>query len=111
NGLVWIATEDGLNRYDGSKFTIYKQNDKDENSLLNNYIRIVYEDSRDRLLIGFFNGLQRYDYATDKFTKIPVLLENGYEYGSHVLTILERKNGDVIIGTSGQGLLFLRGED
>src|SRR5690606_39495803 len=35
NQLIWIATEDGLNRYDGSKFTIYKREDGNENSLLN----------------------------------------------------------------------------
>lgn len=110
NQLIWIATEDGLNRYDGSKFTIYKREDGNENSLLNNYVRVVYEDSRRNLLIGFFNGLQSYDYATDTFRKIPILLEGGYEYGSHVLTIMERKNGDVLIGTSGQGLLLLKGE-
>lgn len=110
DGLIWIATEDGLNRYDGSKFTIYKQNDRNETTLLNNYVRLLYEDSKGRLLIGFFNGLQQYDYATDTFRKIPILLENGYEYASHVLTILERKNGDILIGTSGQGLLLLKVE-
>lgn len=108
NQLIWISTEDGLNRYDGSKFTIYKKDDENENSLLNNYVRLVYEDSKGRLLIGFFNGLQSYDYATDTFRKIPIILDGGYEYGSHVLTILERRNGDVLIGTSGQGLLKLK---
>lgn len=110
NELIWIATEDGLNRYDGSKFTVYKKDDTNENSLLNNYVRLVYEDSKGHLLIGFFNGLQSYDYATDTFRKIPILLEGGYEYGSHILTIMERRNGDVLIGTSGQGLLLLKGE-
>ena len=108
-GLIWIATEDGLNRYDGSKFTIYKQNDRDGGGLLNNYIRIINEDKKGRLLIGYFNGLQKYDYATDTFRDIPIMLESGYEYSSHVLSILERKNGDILIGTSGQGLLKLTG--
>src|SRR5699024_7401315 len=44
------------------------------------------------------------------FKKIPLLLENGNEYDSHVLTILERQNGDVLIGTSGQGLLLLKSD-
>lgn len=110
NGLVWIATEDGLNRYDGSKFTVYKQDDKKPHSLLNNYVRVLLEDSKGHLLIGFFNGLQLYDYATDTFTKIPLILEGGNKYDSHVLTLLERKNGDVLIGTSGQGLLLLNSD-
>ena len=110
NQVIWISTEDGLNRYDGSKFTVYKKDSEDENSLLNNYVQLVFEDSNNNLLIGFFNGLQTYDYATDSFRKIPILLEGGYEYGSHVLTIIERRNGDVLIGASGQGLLILKGE-
>lgn len=110
NGLIWIATEDGLNRYDGSKFTSYKQHDKKPHSLLNNYVRVVLEDRKGHLLIGFFNGLQHYDYATDTFKDIPLILLSGDRYASHVLTILERKNGDVLIGTSGQGLLLLKSD-
>ena len=33
NGFIWIATEDGLNRYDGAKFTIYKHEPNNEHSL------------------------------------------------------------------------------
>lgn len=110
NELIWIATNDGLNRYDGSKFTIYKQNDKNSNSLLHNLVRIIFEDSQGHLLIGLFNGLQLYDYATDTFTEIPLILEDGRKYNSHVLTMVERKNGDVLIGTSGQGIFLLKAE-
>lgn len=52
-GLIWIATEDGLNRYDGSKFTIFKQDPNNPQSLLNNYVKEVFEDSKERLYIGF----------------------------------------------------------
>lgn len=111
NGLIWMATSGGLNRYDGAKFTIYKHDDKDPNSLLNNLVRIVFEDSKGHLFIGFFNGLQRYDDATDTFREVPLLLSNGQPYASHVLTMLERKNGDILLGTSGQGLLALTIKD
>ena len=39
NGFIWIATEDGLNRYDGAKFTIYKHEPNNEHSLAHNFVR------------------------------------------------------------------------
>lgn len=35
NGMIWIATEDGLNRYDGAKFITYKHDPENEYSLCN----------------------------------------------------------------------------
>lgn len=111
NKIIWIATQDGLNRYDGSKFTIYRKNKKDSTSLLHNYVRVLYQDKRKHLFIGFFNGLQIYQYETDSFTEIPLLLENGSRYPSHVTSIIERKNGDILIGTTGHGVFRLKNED
>src|SRR5690606_32733571 len=104
DGIIWIATEDGLNRYDASKFSVYKQSHENPKSLLHDLVRVIFEDSKGHLLLGFFNGLQIYDKETDDFTDIPLRLENGEKFGAHVFTILERKNGDVLVGTSGQGI-------
>lgn len=68
NGFIWIATEDGLNRYDGSKFTIYKHDPNNEHSLCHNYVRALFEDSKGRLFVGTYNGLQMYNPATDSFS-------------------------------------------
>ncbi|MDH6304672.1 signal transduction histidine kinase/ligand-binding sensor domain-containing protein/DNA-binding response OmpR family regulator [Parabacteroides sp. PF5-5] len=111
NGIIWIATEDGLNRYDGSKFTIYKHDKNDTLSLGHNFVRILFEDSKEHFFVGLFKGLQLYDYATDTFNDIPMILENGEIAKSHVTSIIERKNGDIIIGTSGEGLYQLTQED
>lgn len=109
--VIWIATEDGLNRYDGSKFTIYKHNKKDTLSLGHNFVRVLFEDSKEHFLLGLFKGLQFYDYATDTFNDIPMIRESGEVAKPHVTSIIERKNGDVIIGTSGEGIYQLREED
>lgn len=108
NNIIWIATQDGLNRYDGSKFTIYRNNKKDSTSLLHNYVRVIYQDRKNHLFIGFFNGLQVYQYDTDSFIEIPLILENGSKYPSHVTSIFQRRNGDVLIGTTGHGVFILR---
>lgn len=107
HGVIWIATEDGLNRYDGAKFTIYKHDKKDSCSLQHNYVRLFFEDSKGHFLVGVFNGLQQYDYAADRFVKIPLLFEDGTSFGAHVVSLLERRNGDVLVGTSGQGIYKL----
>lgn len=111
NNIIWIATEDGLNRYDGSKFTIYKNDKHNPNSLLHNYTRTLFEDSKGHFFIGLLNGLQLYDYAEDSFTEVPLILESGDKFDAHVFSILERKNGDILIGTSGQGLFILKNEN
>lgn len=105
NDVIWIATEDGLNRYDGSKFLTYKQ---EQDSLLNNLVRTLFEDSKGRFYIGFYNGLQLYNAATGTFREIPLLLKNGEKLGAHVFTMLERKNRDILVGTSGHGLFSVK---
>lgn len=106
HGIIWISTADGLNRYDGSKFTIYKKNNKDSTSLLHNYVRLLFEDSKRRIYVGFFNGLQQYNYATDTFHEIDLILEDGNKFPAHVTSILERYNGDILIATSGHGIFL-----
>lgn len=106
-GNIWIATEDGLNRYDGSKITIYKQNAKDSNAIVHNFVRLIFEDSSGQLYFGFFNGLQQYDHATDSFKEIPLFLSNHSKYAAHVLSMVERHDGTLLVGTSGHGIFEL----
>ena len=84
DGIIWIATEDGLNRYDGAKFTVYKNEKDNPHSLLNDYVRTLYEDSQGRFFIGSLNGLQIYDRATDSFTTIPMYLSSGAPIASGI---------------------------
>ena len=45
-GFMWFATRDGLNKYDGYKFTVYKNDAKDSNSISNNFISGIVEDRK-----------------------------------------------------------------
>ncbi|MCB0834847.1 MAG: hypothetical protein KDC45_15365, partial [Bacteroidetes bacterium] len=51
-GFVWIGTQDGLNRYDGYRFLIYKSRKGDSASLADNSINALLEDAGGRLWIG-----------------------------------------------------------
>lgn len=84
DGVIWIATDDGLNRYDGAKFSVYKHKEGNDSSLVDNNVRILFEDSKGNFLIGTQRGLQLYDPATAK-TKIYGFLqkERGYTALTH----------------------------
>ena len=68
-GFIWIGTTYGLNRYDGHQIHVYKNNPQNENSIGGNYIRCLFEDSRNHLWIGLRGrGLSRMDLATGTTT-------------------------------------------
>ncbi|MBK1439558.1 response regulator [Parapedobacter sp. ISTM3] len=108
SGYVWIATEDGLNRFDGIKFKVYRHNEHDPHSVLNDMALVLAEDKQGQMYVGYINGVQYYDAASDSFHHIPLKLQNGQEIAAHVLTIVQRKNGQMLVGTSGHGIFELQ---
>lgn len=106
-GFIWIATESGLNKFDGMRFSIYRHQAGDSTSLKNNYVRSLYEDNYGNFWIGCANGLQIYDRATDSFSELP--LEHDKKIANpHVTNIIERSNGEIWISTSGRGAISIR---
>ena len=67
-GFMWIATESGLNKYDGYEFQVYKTNPFDSTSISNNNIQSICEDRNGILWIGTLgSGLNRFDRKTELF--------------------------------------------
>ena len=67
-GFMWFATQDGLNRYDGKNFRIYKHDPDNPASLAANWIDALYVDLQGALWIGTASsGLDRYDEQTGQF--------------------------------------------
>ncbi|MCW8994807.1 MAG: hypothetical protein OQK77_03225 [Psychromonas sp.] len=60
--FMWIGTYDGLNRYDGQKFKVFKHSPTDPNSLGANYVEVLFEDRSGTLWVGTGGGgLNRYN--------------------------------------------------
>ncbi|GEM_PF-450752 len=66
-GFLWIATADGLNRYDGYNFKIYKNDPGDSKSLSNNFVYSLMIDKDETLWVGTVGGLCKYDRANESF--------------------------------------------
>lgn len=99
-GRMWIGTRDGLNRYDGNSFKVYRNDSTDSLSLSNNDILDIKEDNFGKIWIGTYNGLSVYDPVKDKFQNY--FHNKSFNSLSHntVLSINEISNGDLWIGTA-----------
>jgi len=68
-GFMWMATSDGLNRYDGKSVKIYKNIQGDAESLPDNDTDQIVEDSDRNLWVACFNSIGKLDRKTDKFKR------------------------------------------
>jgi ligand-binding sensor domain-containing protein len=65
-GFIWMATQDGVNKFDGHKFTVYKK-DVAASQLSNSFTTELLEDSNGDIWVGTIYGLNRYSFALDKW--------------------------------------------
>jgi signal transduction histidine kinase/CheY-like chemotaxis protein/ligand-binding sensor domain-containing protein len=67
-GFMWFGTEDGLNRYDGYNFIVYRPDAKNPYSLSVNYIHSLYEDRQGNFWVALNGGgLERFDRERERF--------------------------------------------
>ncbi|HEY0899071.1 MAG TPA: two-component regulator propeller domain-containing protein, partial [Sphingobacteriaceae bacterium] len=71
-GVMWFGTEDGLDKFDGTNFTVYRKSPGDSTSLQSNEILALHEDRAGNLWIGTSGGsLSLYDREKDAFFHFP----------------------------------------
>ena len=101
-GFLWIGTQDGLNRYDGHTFTIFRPDPDNPSTINDRWISSIYEDNQGYLWIGtHFGGLNRYDPESGTFTHFLNDPDNSKSLASNrVSAILEDSHGDFWIGTN-----------
>ena len=69
---MWFGTKDGLNRFDGYSFKIFRNDLDNKASIGSNFIHCLYEDPNGILWIGTENGLYKYDAPTENFILIDI---------------------------------------
>lgn len=99
-GYIWIATDYGLNKYDGIKFTHYLNNEHEKSSLLSNNVKTLMIDRSHTLWIGCNNGIQYYKPDEDAFETI----EFPNKITPHVSNILQLHDGRIWATTAGWGV-------
>jgi len=93
-GFMWFGTSDGLNKYDGYKFTIYKNDPKDNNSISNNYISGIVEDANGIIwIVARGGGLNRYDREKDQFTHFINDPKNTNSLSNNLATSISKDGG------------------
>ncbi len=68
SGIIWIGTQDGLNKYNGYEFETYRYNSTNFNSLSSNYINCITEDDSGNIWIATQDGLNKYNPQKNIFT-------------------------------------------
>lgn len=100
-GFMWFATDDGLNKYDGYSFKVYRHNANDKSSLKANNINVLYEDKAGHLLVGTGGGgLSIYDKNNDSFDNLSANKNDETTLSNDDITsICQDKKGNIWIGT------------
>jgi len=73
-GFMWFGTQDGLNRYDGYRLTVFRHDPAKPNTLNDNFIVLLAEDTSGTLWVGTLNSpamLNRFDPYTETFREFP----------------------------------------
>ena len=105
-GHIWIATDYGLNRFDGYNFETFLHNDEDKWSICNSGVVSLLCDRDGQLWVGTNRGLDRYDEAADCFVHYP--FPNGVL--PRISTISQLSDGTIVASTAGFGA-FRVGKD
>jgi signal transduction histidine kinase/ligand-binding sensor domain-containing protein len=100
-GFMWFGSWEGLNKYDGYKITIFKNNPKDTTSISNNYVNYVAESKNGDLWIATNGGgLCRFDRNKENFKSYRHNAENTNSISNDLVnSVFEDDDGMVWIGT------------
>lgn len=99
-GFMWFGTRDGLNRYDGYRFTVFKNDPGDPHSIGDNFIRALLETKSGDIWVATRGGVSRFNRTTESFTRYrrdpanPNSLSNDF-----ATSLFEDSRGNIWIGT------------
>ncbi len=106
-GFIWIATKDGLNRYDGHNFAVFTHDPYNTFSLSDNGCSALLIDRHGRLWVGTLGqGLNLYDSRRQRFYHIAISNQSVSNAGSYEIQLLaEDPDGNIWVGTNNDKIL------
>ncbi len=104
SGFMWFGTRDGLNRYDGTGFKVFRNDLSDAAGLGNNFITSLYEDGNGNIWIGTDVGVFIYYPQTERFEEFSLHSGNGHKIEKTVIKIGPGRQGKILIAVMDSGL-------
>lgn len=103
-GFIWMATNDGLSRYDNHEFKNYNKSFKNGRGVSNNRILSMYIDNKNRLWVGTANSIELYDKYKDSFRSFTII-NPGDNYKVPVSVFFQNTDTTFLLGTDGGGVI------
>lgn len=104
-GFMWFGTNDGLNRFDGYNFRIYRKS-KERHSIGNSKITCMVENGEQNLYVGTALGIYIYDPKTEMFSLFDKKTKSGTGISSRINSLLIDKQNKLWIATNEQGFFI-----
>lgn len=106
NGYIWVATDNGISRYDGFSFVAFHHSDMDSMSVSSDIVNVIYSDSRKRSWVGTMVGLQSFDQTASQFNKFDLRCppdSRGYHY---IYSVAEYQPSNLLlVSIAGWGIM------
>jgi ligand-binding sensor domain-containing protein/GGDEF domain-containing protein len=103
SGFIWLGTQEGLNKYDGKKITIFRNKVDITNSISNDFIRVITQDHVGNLWIGTNGGLNKYNPKNQSFERIQ--LNPNQDLRINALSV--DRDGVIWVATDGDGIYLI----
>ena len=109
DGFIWVSTRNGLNRYDGYNFKVFRKGMPGCEGMSSNYINTVIQGRDKVLIVGNQRGVQA--YYDDSFHNVTLYGSQGEKVVSFVSCFAYLRDSRLLIGTSGNGVFKMVGKD
>jgi len=103
-GYIWVATFDGLSRFNGIEFKVFKNDPNSPSTISNSKINKLFKDKEGNIWAGTIDGINVYDPGKESFTRFKTADSNT---SYTVLDIAQDKSGVLWVGTADHGLYYL----